>query len=92
MNKVKIENLPDNVVNLPVYMENNRERIRYKTFKEKGYYIGSEAIESGNKMVIGQRMKQAGMRWSINGSQYIAVLRAKYESHRWDDVIKVVNE
>ncbi|MDK2799318.1 MAG: hypothetical protein PWQ70_937 [Clostridiales bacterium] len=92
VNKVKIKKLPDNVVNLPTYMENNRERISYKTFKEKGYYIGSGAIESGNKMVIGQRMKQAGMRWSINGGQYIATLRAKYESHKWDDVVKVVNE
>lgn len=43
-------------------------------------------------MIIGQRMKQAGMRWSINGGQYIAALRAKYESYKWDDVVKIVNE
>jgi hypothetical protein len=92
VNKVKIEKLPDNIVNLPIYMENNRKRITYKTFKQKGYYIGSGAIESGNKMVIGQRMKQAGMRWGISGGQYIAALRAKYESNKWDDVVKAVNE
>jgi hypothetical protein len=43
-------------------------------------------------MVIGQIMKQTGMRWSINGGQYIAALRAKYESYKWDDVLKVINE
>jgi len=62
-----------------------------KTFKEKGYYIGSGAIESANKMVIQQRMKQSGMRWSINGGQYIAALRTKHESDLWDDVVSVIN-
>ena len=90
--KSKVGQLPDTIVNLPIYMKNNRERINYKTYKQKDYYIGSGPIESGNKVVIQQRMKQAGMRWSINGGQYIAALRAKYESGKWNDVEKVVNQ
>ncbi len=43
-------------------------------------------IESGNKIVVQRRMKQAGMRWGVEGAQYMAVLRAKHESNQWNDV------
>jgi hypothetical protein len=82
--------LPAQVPNLKVYIENNRGRIDYRRYKLKGYYIGSGAIESGNKLVIQQRMKQSGMRWSISGGQYIAALRAKYASNQWDKVRAVI--
>jgi hypothetical protein len=82
--------LPFQVPNLKVYLNNNKDRISYTKYKEKGYYIGSGAIESGNKMVIHQRMKQSGMRWSITGGQQIASLRAKYSSNKWDNVRKVI--
>lgn len=78
--------LPAQVPNLRFYIENNRGRIDYRRYKLRGYYIGSGAIESGNKLVIQQRMKQSGMRWSVSGGQYIAALRAKYTSNQWDKV------
>jgi len=86
--KVKV---PNTVVNLYTYITNNKERIDYKILKENGYYIGSGAIESANKMVIQQRMKQSGMRWSINGGQYIAALRTKHESNLWEEVVSLIN-
>lgn len=87
----KDESVPDNTVNLYTYFMNNQKRIDYKAYKDNGYYIGSGAIESANKMVIQQRMKQSGMRWSIHGGQYIAALRTKHESGLWDDIMSVVN-
>jgi len=86
----KVDKTPDGVVNLHTYITKNRERINYKFYKDNGYYIGSGAIESANKMVIQQRMKQSGMRWSIDGGQYIAALRTKHESNRWDEVVDVI--
>jgi hypothetical protein len=86
----RVAKTPDGVVNLYSYITNNRGRIDYKAYKEKGYYIGSGAIESANKMVIQQRMKQSGMRWSINGGQYIAALRTKHESGLWEDVVSEI--
>lgn len=86
----QVDKLPDNIVNLYTYIKNNEHRIDYKAYKEKGYYIGSGAIESANKTVIQQRMKQSGMRWSINGAQYIAALRTKHESNSWDKVIEEI--
>ena len=82
--------LPAQVPNLKVYLTNNRGRIDYSFYKQKGYYIGSGAIESGNKLVIQQRMKQSGMRWSMAGGQYIATLRAKYTSDQWYKVREVI--
>jgi molybdopterin converting factor small subunit len=84
--RINKENLPNGIVNLPEYFKNNKGRVTYQKFENEGYYIGSGPIESGNKTVIQHRMKQAGMRWSIEGGQYIAALRAKYKSNKWDDV------
>lgn len=86
----KISGIKGNVVNLEKYIENNRERINYPEYKRKGYYIGSGMVESGHKIVIQKRMKQAGMRWGLEGAQYIAALRAKFESKRWNDVIDII--
>ena len=50
--------------------------------------MGSGTIESANKTVVQRRTKQPGMRWSINGGQYILTLRAKEESNLWDEEIR----
>jgi len=89
----KVNNCPLNevaakrVVNLSGYLENNKDRVKYDQFSKEGYYIGSGMIEGGNKVVIQKRMKQCGMRWGINGGQFIAALRAKSQSNRWDLVV-----
>ncbi len=89
---IKKSDLPAGVVNLPHYLEKNKDRINYKEYIDNGYYIGSGPIESGNKSVIQQRLKQAGMRWHVNGAQYIAALRAKYKSDLWRDVISIIKK
>lgn len=79
-----VDELPPGVPNLKKYLINNRGRVNYPEYKEKGYHIGSGAVESGHKSVIQQRLKQAGMRWNRSGGQYIATLRAKSASNQWD--------
>jgi hypothetical protein len=75
-------------VNLYGYIENNSNNIDYPTYIEKGYFIGSGAIESGNKIVLQQRLKQAGMRWNVSSAQPLLTLKSKYESNLWQkDVI-----
>jgi hypothetical protein len=80
LKKLKI---PKGVVNLHVYIENNFDRIDYKRYKKSGLYVGSGAIESGNKVVLQKRMKLAGMRWDEISAQYLLSLRAKFESGLW---------
>lgn len=86
----KMDKTPKGVGNLHTYMMNNRGRINYKDFKDMGYYIGSGAIEGANKTVIQHRMNGSGMRWGIDGGQYIAALRAKFESGQWDRVEEII--
>jgi hypothetical protein len=70
-------------VNLHGYITNNINNIDYASYEEKGYFIGSGAIESGNKVVLQQRLKQAGMRWNVETAQNLLTLKAKYESGLW---------
>ncbi len=78
--------LPAGVPNLRTYLSNNRDRMNYKALRQQGINIGSGAVESGNKKVIQQRMKQSGMRWNIKSGQSVASLRAKSASGRWEEV------
>ena len=70
-------------VDLYGYIQNNSEHIDYVRYKDEGLFIGSGAIESGNKSVLQQRLKQAGMRWNPQTAQYLLTLRAKYKSALW---------
>jgi len=57
------------------YFSSNADRMRYKKFKDKGLFVGSGVIEAGCKTVIGRRLKQSGMFWSLYGANAIIALR-----------------
>lgn len=78
--------LPEGVPNLRTYITNNRSKIDYPTYKRRGFFVGSGAMESTNKTIVHQRLKQAGMRWGVPGAQAMLTLRAKEESGRWHEV------
>lgn len=74
------------------YISNNKNNIDYAAYIARGWYIGSGAIESGNKTVLQQRLKQAGMIWNKESAQYIVTLMAKAKSSQWiTDVIEPVS-
>lgn len=75
------------IVNLYTYIYNNRDNINYPAYKEAGMFVGSGAIESGNKTVLQKRLKLPGMRWNIDTAQYVVALRAKLESGLWDSYV-----
>lgn len=78
--------LPDAVRQAISYLFHNRQRMRYGTFRRQGYPIGSGTVESACKVVVQQRMKQAGMRWSRSGAQAMLALRCALLSDRWHDI------
>lgn len=73
------------VRNLRRYLKNNATRIDYKRYLELGLMIGSGVVESSNRRVVAQRLKQAGMHWSKGGADAVMGLRACYlsDSNRW---------
>jgi hypothetical protein len=66
------------------YFTEHAARMNYPRFVARQLPIGSGAIESTCKTLIQAREKQAGMRWSHDGAQAVASLRALHRSGRWD--------
>lgn len=66
------------------YFKKNRERMRYQDFRKQGLFIGSGVVEAGCKTVIGRRLKQSGMRWTVKGANSIIALRCCQMSGRWE--------
>jgi len=66
------------------YFTVHRERMCYPQFIALKLPIGSGVVESACKTVVGQREHGPGMRWSKEGAQRVATLRAIYRSGEWD--------
>lgn len=93
LNELSEKEQYENTVNLYHYIKSNLNHIDYPAYKEKGYFIGSGAIESGNKVVLQKRLKQAGMRWNPETAQYLLTLKSKSESGLWEkDVVELINQ
>jgi hypothetical protein len=67
------------------YFEKNKERMRYAEFRGRGLFVGSGVLEAGCRTVIGQRLKQSGMHWTVRGANSILALRCNILSNRWED-------
>lgn len=69
------------------YLRNNVDRMDYPRYPRNGWQIGSGAVESACKTVVGQRLKLAGMRWGEDGTDSVCHLRALFKSERgqWRD-------
>ena len=57
--------------------------MEYGTARAAGLPIGSGAVESANRPVVGIRAKQAGMRWSEPSLRGVLTLRALLRSGCW---------
>jgi hypothetical protein len=66
------------------YFLNNAPRVRYHWFRQCGLFVGSGVVEAGCKAVIGQRLKQSGMHWTINGADSIIALRTADAGNQWE--------
>ena len=67
------------------YFNKNKERMRYRDFRKQGLFVGSGVVEAGCRTIIGQRLKQSGMHWTVRGANNIIALRCCILSHRWED-------
>ena len=67
------------------YLDKNKEHMRYATFRAQGLFVGSGVVEAGCKHVIGQRLKQSGMEWTVRGANAIIALRCLAQSGRFEE-------
>ena len=66
------------------YLITNRKRLNYPRFRKLGLCTSSGIVESGCKHVIGARVKQSGMHWTVRGANAIIALRCFKLSNRFD--------
>jgi|LSQX01.2.fsa_nt_gb hypothetical protein len=68
------------------YFTKHKERMAYPQFRRRGLMIGSGCVEASCKVVVGQRLKQSGMRWSHKGADAVLAIRADLLSHNYDRI------
>ena len=69
----------------PTTLRRNAERMRYPKFRRQHLFVGSGVIEAGCKTVIGSRLKQSGMFWTVRGANAIIALRCCHLNGRFED-------
>jgi len=67
------------------YYKNNHEKMKYRKFKQDGYFIGSGVVEGSCKHNVAQRLKKSGMRWDTINANSILQLRNCILNNKWDD-------
>jgi len=67
------------------YFETHAERMRYPKFRKQHLFVGSGVIEAGCKTVVGLRLKQSGMFWTVRGANAILALRCSHLNGRFED-------
>lgn len=66
------------------YFHKNAKRMKYRTFRKLGYFIGSGAIEGACRHIVSQRTKLSGMRWLRSGAADVLTFRCLIKSHLFD--------
>jgi hypothetical protein len=79
------QNVQEEVRKAIDYFQTNQERMRYAKFRSQGLFVGSGVVEAGCKTVIGLRLKQSGMRWTVDHANAIIALRCCQLSGRWEE-------
>lgn len=67
------------------YVENNKDRMLYGTYRKQGLFYGSGVVEAGCKTIIGQRLKNSGMFWTKPGALNVAILRCALLDDRFEN-------
>jgi Uncharacterised protein family (UPF0236) len=77
--------LADKIRSEADYFQHNAARMRYPEFRTQKLFVGSGVIEAGCKTVIGNRLKQSGMFWTVRGANAIIALRCNRLSRKFED-------
>jgi hypothetical protein len=65
------------------YFQQNQARMHYGTYHQRGYFIGSGAIESAGKQLTAGRIKGPGMRWNVADLNALLALPCVFLEHSW---------
>ena len=67
------------------YFAHNAAHMNYPLFRKQHLFVGSGVIEAGCKTVLGHRLKQSGMSWTVKGANALLALRCSHLNGRFED-------
>ena len=67
------------------YFRSNMAHMNYGIFTAIGIFVGSGVIEAGCKVIVGNRMKNAGMHWSKDSAEKMISLRCAIRNNEFLD-------
>ncbi len=67
------------------YVTGHQARMDYPRFCTQGLCVSSGIVEAGCRNVVGQRLKQNGMHWTVRGANPILALRCSVLNRRFED-------
>jgi len=67
------------------YFKKNAGHMRYRDYREQHLFIGSGVVEAACRHLVGSRLKQSGMEWTVTGANNILALRSVVLSGRMED-------
>ncbi|HEX6482141.1 MAG TPA: hypothetical protein VF043_25130 [Ktedonobacteraceae bacterium] len=67
------------------YLQKREAQMQYPRYQQQDWPIGSGIVESGNKVVMQERMKRAGMHWAPAHVNPMLALRTAERNRRWDE-------
>lgn len=83
--QIRDADLAKKIRNEADYFATNAARMNYPKFRKQHLFVGSGVIEAGCKTVIGHRLKQSGMFWTVKGANAILALRCSHLNNRFED-------
>ncbi|MCY4459537.1 MAG: ISKra4 family transposase, partial [Albidovulum sp.] len=57
------------------YFKENRERMRYGSYRKRGMQIGSGVVETSCRHIVGLRLKRPGSRWTLKGANAMLAIK-----------------
>lgn len=78
------KNQKDSIKSTLTFFRNNKSRMSYAKFIQRGLPIGSGPVEAACKTIVKQRMCRSGMRWSRPGGENVLQFRTIVKSNRWE--------
>jgi hypothetical protein len=77
----------ENVKSMLTYFNNHLDMMDYADYQTQNFPIGSGVTEAACKIIVKQRLGLSGMRWSINGTNTLLILRTlSLTEGRWNQV------
>jgi hypothetical protein len=67
------------------YLEKRQTMMAYGQWREQGLVLASGVVEGAARYVIGERLDQSGMRWTVDKAETLLQLRCIEVNGDWDE-------